>query len=244
MAPPNPLIMAPSSVDPDSVRGRTVIVGDVHGCRAELEALLARVGFVSGDRLVMVGDLVVRGPDPAGTLDLVASLGARSVRGNHEDRLLRCRAGEAPRGDAQRATIEALADRHWAFMASFPLWLDLPEHGLRVVHAGVVPGVPIERQTPRALMYMRGLGPAGEPVERRVPEVWGARYLGPPHVVFGHNAQAEPQLHPAATGLDTSAVYGGRLTAMVLAEGACPPPPAERGDVLVSVPAARAYAHD
>ncbi len=223
---------------------RTVVVGDVHGCRAELEALLGRVGLVSGDRLVMVGDLVVRGPDPAGTLDLLASVGARSVRGNHEDRLLRCRAGAAPIGDAQRATMAALADRHWALLASFPLWLDLPEHGVRVVHAGVVPGVPIERQAPRALMYMRGLDRAGQPVEKRVPEVWGAFYDGPPHVVFGHNAQAEPQIHPAATGLDTSAVYGGRLTAMVLAAGARPPPPRERGDVLVSVPSARAYADD
>jgi Calcineurin-like phosphoesterase len=223
---------------------RTVVVGDVHGCRAELEALLGRVGLVSGDHLVMVGDLVVRGPDPAGTLDLLASVGARSVRGNHEDRLLRCRAGEAAAGDAQRATMAVLADRHWAFLASLPLWLDLPEHDLRVVHAGVVPGVPIERQARRALMYMRGLDRAGEPVEKRGPEVWGARYHGPPHVVFGHNAQAEPQIHPAATGLDTSAVYGGRLTAMVLAAGARPPPPAERGDVLVSVPAARAYADD
>ncbi len=89
-------------VQPDASMPRTVIVGDVHGCRAELEALLARVAFGTGDRLVMVGDLVVRGPDPAGTLDLLASLGARAVRGNHEDRLLRCRVSHdgAPLGAA------------------------------------------------------------------------------------------------------------------------------------------------
>jgi Calcineurin-like phosphoesterase len=226
---------------------RTIFIGDVHGCREELEALLARVGFSAGDagdRLVMVGDLVVRGPDPAGTLDLLASLGARSVRGNHENRLLRCRAGLAPPGDAQRVTIAALADRHWAFLEALPLWLDLPEHGVRVVHAGVVPGVSIERQSPRALMYMRCLTASGAPDERRGEALWGARYRGPPHVVFGHNAQAELQIHPAATGLDTGAVYGGRLTALVLAEGARPPPPAERGEVLVSVPARRRYADD
>ncbi len=113
-----------------------------------------------------------------------------------------------------------------------------------MVHAGVVPGVPIERQSPRALMYMRGLDQAGQPVERRGHELWGASYRGPPHVVFGHNALDELQLHPAATGLDTGAVYGGRLTALVLAEGARPPPPKDRGDVLVSTPSARAYAHD
>jgi hypothetical protein len=223
---------------------RTVIVGDVHGCRAELDALLGRVGFAAGDRLVLVGDLVVRGPDPAGVLDLVAEIGARSVRGNHEDRLLRCRAGPAHASEAQRATIAALRADHWAFLEALPLWLDLPDHGLRVVHAGVVPGVSIERQAPRSLMYMRCLGPAGEPVEKRGSALWGARYDGPPHVVFGHNAQAEPQLHRAATGLDTGCVYGGRLTALVLPAGAPPPPAVDRREALVSVPAARPYADD
>jgi hypothetical protein len=223
---------------------RTVIVGDVHGCRAELDALLGRVGFDAGDRLVMVGDLVVRGPDPAGVIDLLEQLGARAVRGNHEDRLLGCRAGTLSIGEAQLAAMAALGARHWAFLEALPLWLDLPEHSLRVVHAGVVPGVPIERQAPRALMYMRCLSPAGEPVEKRGDAVWGARYRGPPHVVFGHNAQAEPQIHADATGLDTGCVYGGRLTALVLPAGVAPPPPESRGDALVSVPAARRYADD
>src|SRR5689334_9068987 len=133
--------------------GRTVIVGDVHGCRAELEALLAKARFGSGDRLVMVGDLVARGPDPAGLIDLLIALRARAVRGNHDDRVLRCLRGDAPVGDAQRAVMNAISKRHIAFLNVLPLWLDLPEHDLRVVHAGVVPGVPIERQAPRALMY-------------------------------------------------------------------------------------------
>lgn len=223
---------------------RTVIVGDVHGCREELEALLSRVGFSKGDRLVMVGNLVVRGPDPAGTLDLLLAIGARAVRGNHEDRLLRCRAGAAVAGDAQREAMGALGARHWAYLEALPLWLDLPEHGVRVVHAGVVPGVPMERQAPRALMYMRCLDPAGNADERRGEALWGARYRGPPHLVFGHNARDTPQIDPDATGLDTGAVYGRRLTALVLATGAHPPPPEERGGALVSVPARRRYADD
>lgn len=225
--------------------GRTVIVGDLHACRAELEALLARVAFGSGDQLVMVGDLVVRGPDPCGALDLLASLGARAVRGNHEDRLLRHRAAPGkPSGGAQRETAAQLAPRHWAQLAALPLWLDLPEHGVRVVHAGVVPGLPIEEQAPRTLMYVRSLGPTGEPSEKRGAPLWGARYRGPPHLVFGHNAMAEPQLHRDATGLDTGAVYGNRLTAMVLPAGSPPPPVADRGDVLVSVPSKQRYAED
>ena len=223
---------------------RTILVGDVHGCRAELEALLTRTKFAAGDRLVMTGDLVVRGPDPAGTLELLIALRARSVRGNHDDRMARCHHGEAPVGDAQLAVLRALSGHHWAYLEALPLWLDLPEHGVRVVHAGVVPGVPIERQSPRSLMYMRGLGPRNEPIEKRSGSPWGARYHEAPHVVFGHNALPDPQIHPHATGLDTGCVYGGKLTALVLDEGEPPPRRKNRAKALTSVAARRAYAED
>jgi len=223
---------------------RTIIVGDVHGCRAELEELLAEVAFASDDRLVMVGDLVVRGPDPRGTLALVRLLGARVARGNHEDRLLRYRADPRrfPVGERTRATAASLAEEDWAFLKSMPLWIDLPEHGVRVVHAGVVPGVPIEAQSPRVLLYMRGLDRKGRPDEERGGRLWGEVYEGPPHMVFGHNALDRLQLHPWATGLDTGCVYGGALSALVLAEKQPPPPTSERRGVIVSVPARRCYA--
>jgi hypothetical protein len=222
---------------------RTVIVGDIHGCRAELEALLAHVAFDSSDRLVMVGDLVVHGPDPVGTLDLLISIGARSVRGNHEDRLLRWRdSPRKPLSLAHRAVTIKLASRHWAFLESLPLWLDLPDHGVRVVHAGLVPGIPIDKQAPRSLMYIRTLTATGRPLEEREGILWGEHYEGPPHIVFGHNALTDPQIHRDATGVDTGAVYGNRLTAMVLDAGAKPPPPEDRREVLVTVPSRRRYA--
>jgi hypothetical protein len=224
---------------------RTIIVGDLHGCRDELEDLLALIGFGSSDRLVSVGDLVVRGPNPAGTVDLIRKLSGRAVRGNHEDRLLRHR--QMPRhlapplGSLQREVVRAFKQHHWEFLASLPLWLDLPEHNLRVVHAGVDPRFPIDRQSPRVLMYCRSLDAYGTPTERHSQTLWGEVYAGPPHLVFGHNAKDFPQIHTHATGIDTGCVYGGRLTAMVLRKDEQPPPPNERRSVLVSVPARRKY---
>lgn len=223
--------------------GRTVFVGDLHACRDELDALLQKVGFNADDRLVMVGDLIVRGPDPAGTIELLRSLSARSVRGNHEDRLLRWRAdpGENPLGDMSLAAALALKKRDWAYLEGLPLWLDLPDHDVRVIHAGLQPGLPIERQDPRTLMNIRCLDRHGGPLEKRGNLLWGQIYMGPPHVVFGHNARDTPQIHPSATGIDTGCVYGGWLTALVLDAGQKPPSLADRKDALVSVRARKRY---
>ena len=224
---------------------RTVIVGDLHGCRRELEDLLGYVGFGNDDKLVSVGDLVVRGPDPRGVIKVIRALGGRAVRGNHEDRLLRWKesrgtAQELVIGKLTRKTAEVLRPRDWEFLQRLPLWIDLPEHGVRVVHAGLIPGVPIEAQDPRTLLYVRTLGHRGEPIEQR-GRSWAHWYGGPEHVVFGHNALPVPEIAPFATGIDTGVVYGGRPTAMGLRSGESPPPANERRAVLVSVPSRRVY---
>ncbi|KAJ5482325.1 hypothetical protein N7475_001137 [Penicillium sp. IBT 31633x] len=72
------------------VSGRLVIVGDVHGMRKSLEALLDKIDFdkINGDHLILVGDLVNKGPDSPGVVDLAIKLGASAVRGNHENAVL------------------------------------------------------------------------------------------------------------------------------------------------------------
>lgn len=223
-----------------------MVIGDVHGCRAELEELLGRVGLGEGDRLVSVGDLVARGPDSAGVLALVRGLGGLAVRGNHEQRVLdawlaRQRGEPEPRLRPHHSRLlEELDEAELSELAAMPLWLDLPDHDARVVHAGIVPGVAMEQQDPWALLHMRTLV-NGAPSDRRGPTLWGAEYRARPHILFGHNAVDGLQLHPCATGLDTGCVYGGELCALVL-PAACPlPPPAERRAWIVSVPARRAY---
>ncbi|MEO0660189.1 MAG: metallophosphoesterase, partial [Planctomycetota bacterium] len=74
----------------------TWILGDIHGCASELAALLERIAPGPDDAIVSCGDLVHRGPDPAGVCDLLAAHGARFVLGNHELRVLE-RVGIAPR---------------------------------------------------------------------------------------------------------------------------------------------------
>jgi hypothetical protein len=235
---------------------RTIILGDVHGCREELCTLLDRVAFASGDRLVFVGDLLARGPDSLGVLDVVRTTGAIVVRGNHEQKLLdwrdarlawmtgTARPARGPKGvlgRMHRAVARALRPVDWSILDTTPLHLDLPEHQLRVVHAGIDPSVPFERQHAATLMRIRTVRAPELPRGKR-EVLWGSRYAGPPHVVFGHHAAPGLQLHPWATGLDTGCVYGGRLTALVLAEGQKVPRAYDaRRKLLVSEPARRIW---
>ncbi len=79
--------------------GRTVVIGDVHGCIDELDALLgpAGVGVVASDTVIFVGDLVDKGPAPAAAVARARGLAMEAlcevvlVEGNHEERFRRWR---------------------------------------------------------------------------------------------------------------------------------------------------------
>jgi hypothetical protein len=237
----------------------TWIVGDVHGCSAELSRLLDCLRWTSDDVLVSVGDLFHRGPDPLGVLRQLERIGARFVLGNHELAVLR-RAGLAPRSTAPddrpalRTEFPALDADDLAGDGGTPCDVEpaaradvlrfLQRHSgyfVReredtatpshwcVVHAGRVPGVALERNSIRDLTALRRLDAPGRPW-------WYERYGGPELVLFGHTPSQLPRIQRVAgrtlaIGLDTGCVYGGRLTAY------CP----ER-DEFRSVCAARAYA--
>lgn len=79
---------------------RHIIIGDVHGCSQELQALLDKVGLTKQDTLVFVGDLVDKGPDSIGVLRIVRKLRLQGhnvvyVLGNHEEKHLRWIRNEA-----------------------------------------------------------------------------------------------------------------------------------------------------
>jgi hypothetical protein len=213
---------------------RTLIIGDVHGCFDELLAVLARARRTPADRVVLVGDLVAKGPDSLGVIRWARTSGADAVLGNHDAHLLRALHGEAKVGAGHRAIAEKLDADDVAWLEARPLWLRLDHAADRphlVVHGGLVPGVPLEQQTRDHLLNLRSITTEGEPSKRIEGAPWASIWRGPEHVVFGHDAVRGLQLQPFATGLDTGCVYGRELTALVLPTGE-----------LVSVPALRAYA--
>lgn len=88
---------------------RLVIVGDVHGQKKALEDILDKIHFdKTKDHLILTGDLINKGPDSAGVVDLAIELGAHAVRGNHEDRVLLVRAGMNKDSESQKPAIDAV----------------------------------------------------------------------------------------------------------------------------------------
>jgi calcineurin-like phosphoesterase family protein len=204
---------------------RTIVVGDVHGCHFELMALLEEIGARDTDRLIFVGDLITEGPASREVLHFVRERRkCESVLGDHERTFLRlCRGEDVELEQAHLRTIAELGHDVGPYMewiSGFPLYIDLGD--FLVVHAGIRPGLPLERQSAEDLTGLRSLK-SGAP--------WFNQYCGKKTVIFGHTIFAAPLIRENAIGINTGCVYGGSLTAVVL--------PGRR---LVSVPAVKAYA--
>lgn len=214
---------------------RTIFIGDVHGCADELETLLAKCRVGREDRVVFVGDLVAKGPDSAGVVRRARGLGALAIRGNHDEHVLRWRAGSSPEGKAlkpeHRQVLETLSPEDWAYLDALPTYLEFPELDVIAVHGGLVPGVPLEAQKRDDLLNLRSIRPDGTGSKRIDQGVaWASVWKGPGTVVFGHDAVRGFQRYSHAVGLDTGCVYGRALMAWVMPE-----------DTLHVVPAKRAY---
>ncbi|MDT7541414.1 MAG: hypothetical protein QOE33_1318 [Acidobacteriota bacterium] len=209
---------------------RTIVVGDIHGCYDELRALLDRVALATDDRVVSVGDLIVKGEKNREVLDLfIADARFSAVIGNHERAMLRhwLRVQKTHKKAHKRARKELKPERerYLAYLTLLPSMIDLGTH--LVVHAGVRPNVPLCEQSIEDLTELRTLGTKRTSREG-VP--WYEVYDGRQTVLFGHWPSNEPRRGTRALGLDTGCVYGYRLTAYVV-----------ETDELFSVPARRAY---
>lgn len=202
-------------------------IGDLHGCPDELDVLLDRIGAGVDDTLVFLGDYVDRGPRVRPLVERLLRLRTALpatifLRGNHEDMLLAYlglggRHADAYLANGGAATLAsydvAPGARGAAAAAAFPathleffgaLALTHRHERFLFVHAGVRPGLTLERQGEEDLLWIR-------------EEFFTARHDLPWTVVFGHTPQREARLAlPYHVGLDTGLVYGNKLSCLDL----------------------------
>jgi protein phosphatase len=222
------------------------IIGDIHGCSAELESLLAKLGYADGVHpqgrtAVFVGDLVDRGPDSPGVLRRVMSMvksgNALCVPGNHENkygRYLKGRKVQHTHGLAE--TVAQMEGESEEFRAEVGAFLDgLVSHyvldggRLVVCHAGL-PEKYHGRTSGRVRSHALYGDTTGETDEFGLPVryPWAEEYRGRAAVVYGHTPVPEATWLNNTICLDTGAVFGGRLTALRWPERELVDVPAER----------------
>lgn len=170
---------------------------------------------MEGDRLASVGDMINKGPDSAGTLDLARSAGMRCVRGNHEARLLKMVAAPPslwrPKDWKMAGRIGGRLPEIAAEIGGWPLWLDLGE--VLVVHAGLQPGVArLEDMDDDVILSVRTWDGTGRDMDNPSHPAWFDLATWPVPVVFGHWAMRGLVDLPGFKGLDTGCVYGRKLT--------------------------------
>jgi len=123
------------------------LIGDIQGCDAALQRLLDKIGFSpSRDTIVLLGDLVNRGPDSAAVLRRVQGFGASalSLLGNHDLHLLGVAHGarKPSRKDTLASLLEAPdseAMLEWVRQQHMALHMQIGGGDLLMVHAGVLP---------------------------------------------------------------------------------------------------------
>ncbi|SDD73643.1 polynucleotide 3'-phosphatase /polynucleotide 5'-hydroxyl-kinase /polynucleotide 2',3'-cyclic phosphate phosphodiesterase [Sanguibacter gelidistatuariae] len=232
------------------------VIGDVHGCRSELESLLVTLGYTlvhddagrpvdavppEGRRAVFLGDLVDRGPDSPGVLRLVMGIVAAghalAVPGNHENKLVRALDGrkvQVSHGLAE--TLAQLAEEPEEFRRDVRAFCDglvahlvLDEGRLVVAHAGLK-----EAYHGRASGRVRSFALYGETTGETdefglpVRYPWAEDYRGRATVLYGHTPTPVAHWVNNTMCLDTGVVFGGHLSALRYPEREVVQVPAER----------------
>jgi serine/threonine protein phosphatase 1 len=207
-----------------NMAGRILAIGDVHGCNGLLKRLLDRIRIDPvADTPIFIGDYLDRGPEVRGVINTLLDLKTTCrnmvcLMGNHESMFLNYylegRDEELFLNNGGQKTLDSygisfdsagkgtgLPENHLRFLTSLPLSYEVDEYFF--VHAGLRPGIAIADQLPEDLLWIR---------HEFIDAGWDFGRT----VVFGHTPLPKPLIEKKKIGIDTGAVYGGRLTCIEL----------------------------
>jgi len=195
---------------------RTFVIGDIHGCRIALETLCRSLELQSDDLIILLGDVVDRGPDSRGVIDYLLDLQDTCpmvlIMGNHEEMMLNAftsqdsfqrwmMVGGREAFDSYQNRMENVPPQHLKFLESS---CDYYETSTEIyIHANLEPGVALEKQTSQWLRWQRLTG-------------WEYPHESGKRVICGHTQQKQgrPYAHDGWVCLDTGAYRGNPLTCL------------------------------
>jgi len=165
---------------------KRILIGDIHGCYDELQALLDIAGLSGDDEIIALGDIVDRGPATPQVLEFFQTQpNARSIMGNHERKHLRSFRGETKAARSQIISRAQLGKNYPAwlkFIEVFPRGLELDEAIL--VHGFWEPGKSLTQQNDMVIIGTMG----GEKiVTKACGDKWYEHYDGDKPLIVGHH---------------------------------------------------------
>lgn len=206
--------------------GKIFAIGDIHGCLFKLKEMMPLLEIDPvDDTIVFLGDYIDRGPDARGVVDFILSIkktmnNVICLLGNHEQLFLDYSLKKINRkiflNNGGMSTLLSYGftgtrsgkkmnfpESHLQFFNSLYPYYETDDYIF--VHAGLLPGTPLEQQDIDDLLWIRD-------------EFTASAYDFGKIVVFGHTPLSAPLVDVNKIGLDTGAVYGGKLTCVELPE--------------------------
>jgi bis(5'-nucleosyl)-tetraphosphatase (symmetrical) len=213
---------------------RHIIVGDIHGCIDEFDELVNALSYdKKNDRLILLGDLIDRGPDSVAVVRRAREMGLECVMGNHEHKFVKWHRSVGTSVDVYESKphYTQFSDADVMYIMQMSDYIELPQ--AIVVHAGLRAGISLQNQKRDDLYYIRYMTTDSKFVslkkinrlgkEATDAHFWTEFWTGPQSVVYGHNVNSyeDPLIEEVAPGvtcygIDTGCCFGGRLTALIL----------------------------
>lgn len=192
--------------------GRTIFVGDVHGCLQELIEMIELLQPRPEDDVILLGDLINRGPDPVGVVRYVHACGYESLMGNHEEEYLQLYKTEKK---YMQLHAELGPELH-NWIENRPLFVEADSY--LAVHAGLQPATHPSQTDRRILLHIRTWDNTGQNLSNPENPPWYSYYTGPKPVFYGHWARQGLNIQEHTYGLDSGCTYGRKLSAYILEE--------------------------
>ena len=193
----------------------TILIGDIHSCSSEFENLLNILSPSIGDNLILLGDLLNKGPDPEGTLKIFESLKCLCLLGNHDLNHLEAFRGKAKLKEEGKITKRLMSEksyeRYLEAVNKMPLFVQSED--FIAVHGALLPNIPLNEQPKDVLT-------GSVPFDLS----WKDHLDLDRPLVVGHKRYSAIPSEPCIVegkfyGIDTGCVSGGKLTALLLPEG-------------------------
>jgi predicted phosphodiesterase len=192
----------------------TIIIGDIHACSREFSALLDKIAPASDARLVLLGDLLNKGPDPVGVVEIFESFDCVCLLGNHDFDHLRWKEGGVPKAESivtRKSMPRDIYERYLGHVGGMRLFFE--NEDLVAVHGALLNGVALADQPPDVLTG-----------DINLEKAWKDEIMLDRPLIAGHKRYSPKQCEPYIVegkfyGIDTGCVYGGCLTALWMPSG-------------------------